>query len=200
MLDSFDPISKQLRLMMSIIEYEDLELMTFMERYNVMPFYALSWVLTWFSHDLTDLRKITRLFDLFIASSVMMPLYVASAMTLLRKDELFRTDPEYLHSQMTHIPPDMDLERTIELATRLETKYSSLHLQKRSGIWLHDESTINTWYEDWGIIGNTAPNRLKADQYLANDVPIEEWEDELLNEWLSKRKYSVDDGPEGLVT
>jgi hypothetical protein len=60
-------------------------------------------------------------------------------MTLLRKDELFRTDPEYLHSQMTHIPPDMDLERTIELATRLETKYSSLHLQKRSGIWLHDE-------------------------------------------------------------
>jgi hypothetical protein len=61
-------------------------------------------------------------------------------------------------------------------------------------------STINTWYEDWGIIGNTAPNRLKADQYLANDVPIEEWEDELLNEWLSKRKYSVDDGPEGLVT
>ncbi|KAI8342071.1 rab-GTPase-TBC domain-containing protein [Chlamydoabsidia padenii] len=199
MLDSFDPISKQLRLMMSIIEYEDLELMAFMERYNVMPFYALSWVLTWFSHDLTDLRKITRLFDLFIASSVMMPLYVASAITLLRKDELLGTDPEYLHSQMTHIPPNMDLERTIELAIQLEAKYSSLHLQKRSCIWLHDESTINTWYEDWGTIGNNAPNRLKADQYLANDVPIEEWEDELLNEWLAKRKYSIGDGSDELV-
>jgi hypothetical protein len=56
-----------------------------------MPFYALSWVLTWFSHDLTDLRKITRLFDLFIASSVMMPLYVASAVSQNRKETIHHT-------------------------------------------------------------------------------------------------------------
>ncbi|KAI8092502.1 rab-GTPase-TBC domain-containing protein [Halteromyces radiatus] len=194
MLDSFDPISKQLRLMMSIIEYEDTELMTFMERNNVMPFYALSWVLTWFSHDLTDFNKITRLFDLFIASSAMMPLYVASAITLIRRDELLGADPEYLHSLMTHIPEDIDIERTIQLACHLEANYSSLYLQKRSGIWLHDESTINTWEHDWD--GKKVPDRLKADQYLANDVPVEEWEDELLTEWLTKRRCCLDDGTE----
>jgi hypothetical protein len=32
MLDSFDPVSKQLRLMSSIIEYEDSELTLFLER------------------------------------------------------------------------------------------------------------------------------------------------------------------------
>ncbi|CAO3592430.1 unnamed protein product [Absidia cylindrospora] len=194
MLDSFDPISKQLRLMVSIIEHEDIKLMDFMERNNIMPFFALSWVLTWFSHDLTDFGKITRLFDLFIASSVMMPLYVSSAITLLRKDELLSTDPEYLHSKVTHIPQDIDIERIIEMAIQLEAKYSSLYLQKSSGIWLHDESTINTWDKDWGIDGSRVPDRLKADQYLANEVPIEDWEGELLDEWLSKRTPSAEYG------
>ncbi|KAI8339862.1 rab-GTPase-TBC domain-containing protein [Chlamydoabsidia padenii] len=191
MLDSFDPISKQLRLMMSMIEYEDPELMAMMNRNNIMPFYALSWVLTWFSHDLIDYNLITRLFDLFISSSIMMPLYLSSAITLIRRNELLGTDPEYLHSRMTHIPQDIDIERSIDLAIQLERKYSSLYLQKRTGIWLHDESTINTWDQDWGTDSNKVPDRLKVDQYLANEVPIQEWEDELLNEWQSKRTGSL---------
>lgn len=32
MMDSFEPVSKQLRLMSSLIEYEDVELTTFLER------------------------------------------------------------------------------------------------------------------------------------------------------------------------
>ncbi|RUP43469.1 hypothetical protein BC936DRAFT_137129, partial [Jimgerdemannia flammicorona] len=44
---------------------------------GVMPFYTLSWVLTWFSHDLTDFDKVMRLFDLFMASTPLMPVYAA---------------------------------------------------------------------------------------------------------------------------
>jgi hypothetical protein len=40
---------------------------------------------------------------------------------------------------MTHIPQDIDIERSIAMAIQLESKYSALDLQKRSGIWLHDE-------------------------------------------------------------
>lgn len=46
-----------------------------------MPYYALSWILTWFSHDLESLDKIARLFDLFVASSPLMPVYAASAVS-----------------------------------------------------------------------------------------------------------------------
>ncbi|KAI9306849.1 rab-GTPase-TBC domain-containing protein [Cunninghamella echinulata] len=193
MLDSFDPISKQLRLMVSIVEYEDKEFMAFLEKHNVMPYYALSWVLTWFSHDLVDFDMITRLFDLFIASSSIMPLYVSSAITLIRRDELLVADPEYLHSLMTHIPHNIDIEQVIQMAIKLESKYSPLQLQKRSGIWLHDESSLNTWEKDWGKDGNKMPNRIRADQYLGNGIPVEIWEDELLAKWISKRRQSLCD-------
>ncbi|KAG0171334.1 hypothetical protein DFQ30_001166 [Apophysomyces sp. BC1015] len=122
MLDSFDPISKQLRLMSSIIEYEDVQLTNYLE-----------------SHDIEDFGKISRLFDLFVASSPLMPVYVASAITLLRRSEILRTDPDILHSLITHVPEDIDVELVIQTALKLEKRYPSLQLQKRSGIWLHDE-------------------------------------------------------------
>lgn len=107
MLDSFDPVSKQLQLMSTIIQYEDIELTAHLERYihggrlwlekfsnnvsrcNIMPYYALSWILTWFSHDLESLDKIARLFDLFVASSPLMPVYVASAVSKNKKEHTY---------------------------------------------------------------------------------------------------------------
>lgn len=40
---------------------------------------------------------------------------------------------------MSHIPHNIDIEQVIQMAIKLESKYSPLQLQKRSGIWLHDE-------------------------------------------------------------
>lgn len=44
-----------------------------------MPYYALSWILTWFSHDFENYEKVVRLFDLFISSPATMPIFIASA-------------------------------------------------------------------------------------------------------------------------
>lgn len=43
---------------------------------NVM--FALSWFITWYSHVLDDLDTILRLYDLFIVSHFLMPVYVAA--------------------------------------------------------------------------------------------------------------------------
>ncbi|OAD79685.1 hypothetical protein PHYBLDRAFT_179197 [Phycomyces blakesleeanus NRRL 1555(-)] len=189
MLDSFDPVSKQLRLMSSIIEYEDPELTSFLERSNIMPYYALSWILTWYSHDFEDFSKITRLFDLFVASSPLMPVYVASAITLLRRSTILRAEPDLAHSIISHIPHDINIDTVIQKAVSLEERYSALELQKRSGIWLHDESVVNTWYRDWSHMGwNDVPDSIKADRYLSHGIPKEEWEDEMLTEWMERRR------------
>lgn len=45
---------------------------------EVPPFFALSWLITWFAHSIDDLQQISRLFDLFMASHPLMPLYVAA--------------------------------------------------------------------------------------------------------------------------
>lgn len=42
-----------------------------------MPYFALSWYMTWFAHDIDSLEDVSRLFDLFMASHPMMSLYVA---------------------------------------------------------------------------------------------------------------------------
>lgn len=194
MLDSFDPVSKQLRLMSSLIEYEDHELTLFLEKANIMPYYALSWILTWFSHDFEAYEKVVRLFDLFISSHAIMPVYIASAITLLRRNEILKVEKDLVHSLITRIPQDMDIELIIEKAGLLEEKYSVLQLQKQSGIWLHDESVINTWERDWGRLKwGQVPDQLQANRYLSHQVEKEEWEDEMLMEWTRRRRGSIED-------
>lgn len=48
-----------------------------------MPYYALSWILTWFSHDFEDYQKVVRLFDVFVSSQALMPVFTASAVRYL---------------------------------------------------------------------------------------------------------------------
>lgn len=43
-----------------------------------IPYFALSWHMTWFAHDVVPLDQCARLFDLFISSHPLMPLYVAA--------------------------------------------------------------------------------------------------------------------------
>ncbi|KAG1023709.1 hypothetical protein G6F26_006577 [Rhizopus arrhizus] len=199
MMDSLEPISKQLRLMSSIIEYEDSELTSFLERCNVMPYYAISWILTWFSHDFEKYEKIVRLFDLFISSEAIMPVYLSSAIILLRRDEILKADRDIVHSLVTRIPQDMDIERIIQKSVQLQEKYAVLQLQKQSGIWLHEESVINTWDNDWGTLKwGDVPDHLRVSKYPNSQLTKEVWEDEMLSEWNKRRRASIIDEPDFL--
>ncbi|KAI8048042.1 rab-GTPase-TBC domain-containing protein [Gilbertella persicaria] len=192
MLDSFEPVSKQLRLMSSLIEYEDPSLTLYMEKANVMPYYALSWILTWFSHDFEDYDKVIRLFDLFISSQAFMPVFIASAIILLRRHEILMAEKDSVHSLVTRIPQDIDIEHIIEKAVQLESKHTVLQLQKQSGIWLHEESAINTWETDWGhLTWHQVPDQLQANRHLAHGSHKEEWEDEMLTQWTMHRRQSI---------
>ena len=43
-----------------------------------LPVRSCSWYMTWFAHDVPSLAQIARLFDLFLSSHPLMPLYVAA--------------------------------------------------------------------------------------------------------------------------
>ena len=45
---------------------------------EVQPFFALGWFITWFAHSVDNLQHVSRLFDLFMASHPLMPLYVTA--------------------------------------------------------------------------------------------------------------------------
>lgn len=72
------------------------------------PFFALSWVITWFSHDVRDTELVKRLFDAFIVSHPLMPIYVSIAMVTheINRQEILRTECDFslLHSALTGLP------------------------------------------------------------------------------------------------
>jgi hypothetical protein len=69
-------------LYISLLSNNPLELYQFILDSTVQPFFALSWVLTWFSHGFDNLDVIARLFDLFIATNPLMIIYLSTQVLL----------------------------------------------------------------------------------------------------------------------
>lgn len=61
-------------------------------RSSVGTLFALPWFLTWFGHSLNSYRNVVRLYDYFLASPFLMPLYVTAAIVLYREDDIFKED------------------------------------------------------------------------------------------------------------
>lgn len=55
---SLDPVIELLGLMGPIVAAADEELASFLVKQGLPPFYALSWFITWFSHDLQDFGEV----------------------------------------------------------------------------------------------------------------------------------------------
>eukprot|EP00873_Tetraselmis_striata_P042031 jgi/Tetstr1/462295/TSEL_007313.t1 len=92
---NLEPVNEILRLLRPLLYMHDRELYRFIERCEELeqinmgmsrderrlnrtpPYYAISWVITWFSHSIDSLAAACRLFDLFFSAHPLMPLYVA---------------------------------------------------------------------------------------------------------------------------
>ncbi len=49
------------------------------------PYFALPWVITWFSHSIADLNIVARLFDVFMGNHPLLPLYVSTSVWIFAK-------------------------------------------------------------------------------------------------------------------
>jgi hypothetical protein len=75
---------------------------------DMEPFFCLSWVLTWFSHDVRDTALVKRLFDAFLCSHPLFPLYVCVAMIVhpVNRNIILQTDCDFaaLHQCLASLP------------------------------------------------------------------------------------------------
>lgn len=98
---TLDAVLELLGLLQPILEVADPELAGALASHGLPPFFALSWFITWFAHDMPDLGGAARLFDLFLASHPLMPLYVgAAAMRSQRATLLACEEMPELHSAL----------------------------------------------------------------------------------------------------
>lgn len=80
------------------------------------PVWALSWIITWFSHDVDDFDAVAKLWDDVLASKhAAFPLYVAAALVVAHRDELLADlgHPDdlgpFLYAKLAKLPRKSDL-------------------------------------------------------------------------------------------
>ncbi|KAK8843409.1 hypothetical protein IAR55_007066 [Kwoniella newhampshirensis] len=107
-----------LRILKRILRAADPKLSQFSAKISpvpTLPFFALSWVLTLFSHDCDSLPPIQRMFDFLLARNPISAVYLAVAILIAKKPQMLRMaedlgseyheDPSLLHPLFVRLPP-----------------------------------------------------------------------------------------------
>jgi hypothetical protein len=79
MTPDFDVVSKIMGLIMVLIKATDAKLYAHLEQAGVQPFFATSWLITWFSHDVKKISDVARIFDALLCSHPLFSLYICAA-------------------------------------------------------------------------------------------------------------------------
>ena len=119
---TLDSTKQILNLLFPIIQCTDVNLFNYLQRSTVEPFFALSWILTWFSHSLDSLSDISRLFDLFLTSHPLMSLYVSAQIVIHFKDILLNNiecDFCAVHGFLSNLPPSIPIDNIIKQTINL---------------------------------------------------------------------------------
>ncbi|KAG4072418.1 hypothetical protein HA402_004350 [Bradysia odoriphaga] len=92
---------------------------------TVGTLFALPWYLTWFGHSLNSYRSVVRLYDYFLASPILLPLYVTAAIVLYREDDIFKEDCDMasMHCVLSKLPEDLPFEYLLKYAEELYKQY-----------------------------------------------------------------------------
>ncbi|KAK7471029.1 GTPase-activating protein gyp8 [Stygiomarasmius scandens] len=105
---SLEPVLGLLRFMKNLIGIADPEYAEILEESIPLPYFALSNLLTLFSHDMPTLPLIQHVFDYLLCRPPVMVVYLATAITLSRKAEVQQMQEEgeagMLHSLLTGLP------------------------------------------------------------------------------------------------
>eukprot|EP00668_Euglena_longa_P033299 GGOE01042845.1.p1 GENE.GGOE01042845.1~~GGOE01042845.1.p1 ORF type:complete len:404 (+),score=79.05 GGOE01042845.1:111-1322(+) len=136
--ERIDGVIELLRLMPPLLMAEDPVLGHFLVDADLGErcHFALSWVLTWFAHPLDRHFDLTlRLFDFFLATHPLMPMYLSVAVVLHRREAVLQgrcSFPE-VHTMLTKFPAGLPWDRLTGQAVALYRKYAPAVVVRMAG-------------------------------------------------------------------
>lgn len=139
-----------LNYLMPIIEKVNPEVHDFMQQSEVGTVFALSWLITWFGHVLSDFRHVVRLYDFFLACHPLMPIYFAAVIVLYREEEVLECecDMAMVHHLLSQIPQDLPYEMLISRAGDLFVQFPPSELAREAA---SHESTAASTFTDFDL-------------------------------------------------
>ncbi|EFN76869.1 TBC1 domain family member 20 [Harpegnathos saltator] len=93
---------------------------------ELFPHFALAEYTTWYAHKYAENRKLLhRLFDYFLGSPPLMPLYLSTVIVAHRATEIFNTTPDmgHTHKVLCTLPDDLPFETLLMEAYNLYRQY-----------------------------------------------------------------------------
>lgn len=125
MQETMEPTQHRLMYLYPIIRRENPQLCEYLLKSSVGTLFALPWYLTWFGHSLNSYRDVVRLYDYFLATPFLMPLYATVAIVLHRDNEIFKEDCDMasLHCLLSQLPEDLPFEYLLPKAAELYEKH-----------------------------------------------------------------------------
>lgn len=143
---TMEKTTKMLAFLHPIIEEADPELEDFLVRSEVGQVFALSWLITWYGHVLKDFATIVRLYDFFLATHPLMPVYFGAALVIRRRSDVLGGECEmsYVHHLLSRIPDDLPdyVEELITAAHSLFCKFPPEKLAGAVDRYLKESITV----------------------------------------------------------
>ncbi|XP_076359051.1 TBC1 domain family member 20-like [Tachypleus tridentatus] len=111
-------------------------LQDFLIKSDVGVIFNLTWIINWYDHVLSLYTDVVCSFDLFLASYLWMPLYLAAAFVLHHESEILEQDCDMacVHSVLSNISEDLPVEKLIEKALNLFHTYPPYQLKAEQEI------------------------------------------------------------------
>jgi hypothetical protein len=137
--------------------------------------FALSWIITWFSHVIDNNYDLHRLIDLFLASHPLMPVYIATALVISRRGELLSLDCDMssVHPFLNKMPEDLNFEDIISRGLRIFDQVQPHKMASKGGIRLNQSLLVRTHSQFSKRLSGLRPDRILKDDPQAQ--PIETW-------------------------
>lgn len=146
---TMEKTSYRLNYIYPLLQKTDKELHDLMESATVGTMFALPWFLTWFGHSLNQYRDVVRLYDYFLASPSLMPLYVATSLVIERREDVFDAgyDMALIHCTLSQIPDNLNFEVILKRAWDMYQKYPPEKIEKQVKARVQREYVYsNLWY------------------------------------------------------
>lgn len=81
MRENFDSLMDIMKLLFVLVEEIDPELYKYLAAAKAEPYFSISWVLTWFAHDVSALEDIARVYDAILCSHPSYIIYLCSSVS-----------------------------------------------------------------------------------------------------------------------
>lgn len=89
---TLDTVVEVMSLIFPLLAEADPEVFAFLRRTQVQSFFSLSWILTWFSHNLSREADVARVFDFFLSSHPLQPVYATVALIVQMRTGLLQLE------------------------------------------------------------------------------------------------------------